>query len=114
MWQWPTKSEEEDVIVAGGVVLCCGRGLVLPNFFCDRTLKMLLLQVVLLLVVVVGWSYHISLARATHYVMSSFEIGDKKAFKITRNGMTELSNKLVNLRRTPEHKLKGSRIDFIF
>jgi hypoxanthine-guanine phosphoribosyltransferase len=47
---------------------------------------MLLLQVVLLLVMVMGWSYQMSLTHATRCDLSSSKIGNRQAFEITRNG----------------------------
>ncbi len=68
-WQWQTKNKEEDAVVASGVAPHHGCGLVLP--------KMLLLQVVLLLIMVVGWSYQTSLACTTHHVLSSLPNSEK-------------------------------------
>jgi hypothetical protein len=43
--------------------------------------------------------------RAMHRIPSSSEIANKQAFEITGNGVTKLSDTLVNLQRTPKHKL---------
>jgi hypothetical protein len=76
----------------------------------QRARKKMLLHAMLLLVMVVGWSYQTSFAHAMHYVLLSSKIGDRQAFEMMRNGTTELSDTLVILQRTLEHKLSTPQL----